>query len=190
MTDADTETGAERLRASTAAAQPERRRIKITNTSPGPRVIHTEKGGTTIPVNGSATVTLTQNDARILRPYVDLGHLTFSEPDPEEDGPVSRDMPPRGVPSTARPLGEGVGDIVEPSTYDALTHVEHRGFGHWFGMAGTDSITESMNRQDAAAFAAEHGVPIGKMPDPTNPEAATADEDESKGPTPPPDETK
>lgn len=77
------------------------------------------------------------------------------------------------------------GDERLPAEDDGVvaTHVEHRGFGRWFGMKGSEPVTEAMTRSEAEGFANEHRIPMGKEPDPSD----VADETEETPPDEPTD---
>lgn len=163
-------------------------RIKVTNNAPGPRTIYTATGGHTLAKRESKTIPLTENDFKAIKPYVDLGHFALSEPDPETDlspedfqdlgggepAPRSRGdiMPINQVEeaddddqSTAEDDLNGpdstdgdLGDDSQAAQAEKPTHIEHRGFGRWYGMNGEERITGAMTEAEADAYAEEQGI--------------------------------
>jgi len=178
----------------------------VTNNARGPRMIVTPAGGRTIPVGGSIVADLDDNTLKANQPRVDLGELTFTEggEDGAEVAPlVSLNATPSSdgaeTPLVTNAIG-GTDDASDISPDDPdniqtspLTHVEHKGFGRYYGMSGDEKITEAMTRQEAEAFAAENNVPVGAEPDPGEQYIASAgDETDGQEPaseTSPPDET-
>lgn len=69
------------------------------------------------------------------------------------------------------------------------THIEHRGFGRWYGMLGEDRVTPAMNETEADAYAEEHGIVKKAAKDPSNEDAAEDAVEEAPAETPPADET-
>jgi len=186
-------------------------RIKVTNNAPGPRTIYTSNGGHTLAKNESKTVSLTENDYKAIRPYVDLGHFALSEPDPEPEL-TPEDFNDLGG-DTSQPAPRSFGDIMpinqveEPddnegddddqtgpdSTDGELgddsaaaaaerpTHIEHRGFGRWYGMNGEERITGAMTEAEADAYAEEQGIIKKTASDPSE-EAPAEDETVEEAP--------
>lgn len=203
------------------ADQAETRRVKVTNSAPGPRTIFTANGGYTLQKGESKTIPLTENDYKGIKPYVDLRHLELSEPDDDDDDEVvNNDIggedtsgnPVEGaktlgvdiVPTNVDPEDDD-DDFTGPDSTDGEfgddsresagvipTHIEHRGFGRWYGMAGEERITAAMTEAEAEAYAAEHTVVKKTAQDPsdeTPPAEETETQTEADVETAPADET-
>lgn len=197
------------------AEQPKYERIKLTNKAPGPRTIFTANGGHTLQKGESKTIPLTENDYKGLKPYLDLGHLEAGPGDPEEDTVESTDLggedttgnPVEGaknlgvdiVPTNQAPEpsddepeytgpdstdGEG-GEDSQESQGEKPTHVEHRGFGRWYGMQGEERVTPAMTEAEADAYAEENGIAKKTAQDPSDEVQETVQDDVP----PPADET-
>ena len=172
------------------------KRYVVTNKAKGGRMILTPTGGTTIFAGESRTFELTEKDLEAARPYIDNGDLQVREAtkdDAAPEGAPLTSLNPTASSDGAKGVSTDGGEApVDPADVpvdenDAdVTHVEHRGFGRWFGMKGDEAVTEAMTKAEAEAFAAEHKVPLGKEPDP-----AAEDEVETPAeePASPPDET-
>jgi hypothetical protein len=174
--------------------------VKITNKGPGPRMVLLPTDGKTIQKNASVVLQLTENDYKGLKPYVDIGHLVLSEPTDDEidevRGTTNQDIggEPAGDISPADPLKSGnpvdaaseggEGDIIPASAEDdddeglgddnedGPTHVEHRGFGRYYGMRGDEKITAAMTENEANAYAEEHNLQAPVAPNPADEEPA------------------
>lgn len=177
-------------------------RYNITNNARGPRMVLTPGGGKTVRPEETIVMTLTENELKAAKPYVDNGDLTIVETDDDEAAaPASAtfNATPSSDGASANPPGEKPkpveGDVVDNENLDGdnerdVTHVQHLGFGRWFGMKGDEKVTEAMTRAEAEAFAEEHKVPIGSEPDPSaNQSGDTDNETPPPGETSPPDET-
>lgn len=162
--------------------------FKVTNAAPGPRQIFTAKGGHTIQKGGSKNIELTENDIKGIKPYLDLKHLILGEPDKEE-APAEVEKPllstdidnsTNSVVSDITPthVGEGDDEQLPPEIDDEKpVIVKHLGFGRWYGLSDADNneskVTEAMTTAEAEAYAADHGIPKGNQPDPSEPTTET-----------------
>lgn len=179
-------------------------RYYITNNARGPRMILTPGGGKTVRPGETETVTLTDNEMKAVQPYISNGDLSIREvPEGEEEESagtqVSMNATPSSdgakldnasdtVPAAAGASTEGdSSDVVDDENGPDVTHVEHKGFGRWYGMKGDERVTEAMTRAEAEAFAEEHKVPMGNEPDPEENSAAGADDETPPTETSPPD---
>lgn len=183
--------------------------FRIHNIGPGPRQVLLPTEGKTIPKGGNVVLRLTENDVKGIQPYISLGHLRLEVAQEDElpravSADIGGDIPLKtGNPVDSASVG-GEGDIVptEPEVFDQEgnptdteteidqnapegqpTHVEHRGFGRWYGFAGDEKITEAMTEDEADAYAEEHGL--------QKPVAANPSEDDTPAeePAPSTDET-
>ena len=75
--------------------------------------------------------------------------------------------------------GEGGDDPADQKP----THVEHRGFGRFYGMIGDEKVTKAMTQDEANAYAEENGLSAPVVQDPSKEDEPPAEE------TPPEDET-
>lgn len=161
--------------------------FRVTNKAPGPRMVLTATGGHSLQKDESKVLRLSENDVKGIQPYIDLKHFVL-EPASEDDLPkatsvdIGGEQPElkTGNPVDAATVG-GEGDIVpeEPTggddddglddeQSDGPTHVEHRGFGRFYGMRGDEKITQAMNEDEANAYAAEHNLQSPVTPDPSD----------------------
>jgi hypothetical protein len=178
----------------------------ITNKAKGDRMVLTATGGATVIKGQTSVFDLEENELKAAQPYFDNGDLEYRKA--TEDDLTAAGMAPvvslNATPSSdaARAVGEntmptntpvdenkfGAEETVDDRDKD-VTHVQHRGFGRWFGMKGDEPVTEAMNRAEAEAFAQEHKVPMGAEPDPAAGDTNATDEAPPPTETPPPDET-
>lgn len=156
--------------------------FKVTNAAPGPRQIFTARGGHTIPKGGSKNIELTELDIKGIKPYIDQNHLILGEPDEdEESAPIETRLISTDIDNSTNTLvgdivpehvGEGDDDRLPPEIDDEKpVIVKHLGFGRWFGLSRADDndskVTEAMTGAEAEAYAADHGIPKGNQPDPS-----------------------
>lgn len=177
----------------------ETRLFKVTNKAPGPRQVLTRNGGVTIEPGQSKNVELTESDWKAMKPYRDIGHLQFAEPDEEEQSDeLQFDLGKQITPATLTPVTERpepqnpIEQIIpndEPEHDDEelppeiddekAVVVKHLGFGRWYGLSDADNkesrVTEAMTGAEAEAYAAEHGIPKGNLPDPSDEGEAEVD---------------
>lgn len=96
---------------------------------------------------------------------------------PEEDDETTPDETPIEGRPTDGEAGDDAVDELKP------THVEHRGFGRYYGLSGDEKVTKAMTEAEANAYAEEHGLMSPVVADPSK-------EDETIEEAPPPaDET-
>lgn len=177
--------------------------VKVKNVGPGPRMLLLPHDGRTLQKGEIAIMRMTENDIKGIQPYVDLKHLELSEASAEDIAAVqqtgSKDI--GGTVQTGNPVKEAVnqGDIIpeedagdhddndenvvdQDADPDAPTHIEHRGFGRWYGFAGEQKITEAMTEDEANAYAEQHKLqaPVAVNPSDEEPaEEPVAAEDET-----------
>jgi hypothetical protein len=178
---------------------PESKLFKVTNAAPGPRQIFTARGGHTIPKGGSKNIELTELDIKGIKPYLDLNHLILGEPDEaEEPAPVEAPLLSTDIDNQTRTVvgdimpdhvGEGDDDQLPPEIDDEKpVIVKHLGFGRWFGLSRANDpeskVTEAMTGPEAEAYAADHGIPKGNQPDPSEPTTEVSETNEEQAATP------
>lgn len=171
--------------------------VKLTNKGPGPRMVLLPTEGKTIQKGASAILQMTENDYKGIQPYISLGHIVVSDPTHEEIAALSSfenndigDTVQSGSVDAAKNIAgdivpnepdlpdddddddESTGDGTDIDDVGAPTHVEHRGFGRFFGMSGDEKITSAMSEAEADAYAEEHGL---KSPVKANPSAENQD---------------
>ena len=181
---------------------------KVSNKGPGPRMLLLPTAGKTIQKNSSVVVELTDQDVKGIQPYIDLGHIVVEEATEEEIAaavPSTNNDIGDTVQSGKVPEARTIaGDIVpnepdlgnedednggedldnEDDVKDGVpTHVEHRGFGRWYGFAGDEKLTQAMTEDEANAYAEEHKLQKPVAADPS------ADDLPPEEVTPPADET-
>ena len=164
--------------------------VKVSNQGPGPRMLLLPEGGKTVQKNSSVVLQMTENDVKGIQPYIDLGHIKIEDAtddeikaaQPTESRDIGGDIQPEdplksGNPVDAATAG-GEGDIVpageaeddetdlNDDENDGPTHVEHRGFGRYYGMRGDEKITQAMTEAEANAYAEEHSLQAPVTPDP------------------------
>lgn len=189
-------------------AQKETSWKKVSNKGPGPRMLLLPTDGKTIQKNSSVVVQMSEDDVKGIQPYIDLGHIVVEEATEEEIAaavPSTNNDIGDTVQSGKVPEARTIaGDIVpnEPDLgkedgeeddqnenddpdrdNDAPTHVEHRGFGRFYGMAGDQKITAAMTEEEANAYAEEHKLTAPVVANPSD------DEKPPEEATPPADET-
>ena len=105
---------------------------------------------------------------------------TNQTPEPEDDEEEEQTPPD----STD---GE-MGDDSQQSQGEKPTHVEHRGFGRWYGMQGEERVTPAMTEAEADAYAEQNGIAKKTAQDPSD-EGNTEQEEVVEDVPPPADET-
>lgn len=68
-----------------------------------------------------------------------------------------------------------LGDDSQAARAEKPTHIEHRGFGRWYGMNGEERVTGAMTEAEADAYAEEQGIIKKTASDPSE-ETETAPE--------------
>lgn len=183
----------------------ETRKVSITNKAPGPRFVNANGSTTTLQKGETRNFDLTEADYNGMRVYFEIGHFVIDEAIDEEEpaGDImpgfeslkEEPVAPRGDVVPTNETNDGDDDETDEtdeeqggpdstdgelgddarSSQNPVTHVEHRGFGRWYGMdANGERITEAMTETEAEAYAAEHGIAKAAQQDPSSEDAANA----------------